>query len=356
MRPILSATLCCSLLIPSALADEQDGPPSAEFQRRASQWLESTESSRRQAAYRSYLQLGAGAMNHYRAALEKAVRTHNKRLDRFAGDLSANPYAAHADITSRLDEERERIIPLIRTDWHKDGAKIRMLREEMDGLGRLHERAMRLAAADTTKFDAQLEGSVEALVEIARELERFGEDHESSNMDDGELREFILADNLEGQLVVRQRERFLVSRSEAEMFAKAEADNTAAGAWANASMREFTSLLNLQRSWLGLGPFRMEEKLCAAARGHSEDMARLGFFSHTSPIKEKASPGQRARLAGFQGGWRGENIFMGSASHAAAFNGWFGSDGHRFIMFASGPNRIGIGPSGKHWTMMTGSQ
>jgi len=355
-RMLLRATLCCCLLMPFARAADQDGPPSEEFQRRASQWLESTESSRRQAAYRSYLQLGEGAMDHYRAALEKAARAHNNRIESFAGDLSANPYAAHADVAPKLDEERERIIPLIRTDWHKEGSKIRMLREEMDALGRLHERAMRLASADITSFDAQLNGSVEALVEIARELERFESDRESSELDDEELREFILSDNLEGQLVIKQRERFLVSRSEAERLAKAEADNAAAGSWANASMRDFTSLLNLQRSWLGFGPFRMEEKLCAAARGHSEDMARLGFFSHTSPIKGKASPGQRAKLAGFQGGWSGENIFMGSASHTGAFNGWFGSDGHRFIMFASGPNRIGIGPSGRHWTMMTGRQ
>ncbi len=53
---------------------------------------------------------------------------------------------------------------------------------------------------------------------------------------------------------------------------------------------------------------------------------------------------------------RGENIFMGSASHNSAYNAWFGSDGHRFIMFSDGPNLIGIGPHGKHWTMMTGKK
>lgn len=353
---LLRAILCCCLLVPCAGAADQDEAPSAEFQRRAAMWLESAESSRRQAAYRSYLQLGPGAMAYYQAALKKALRVHNSRIDSLAGDLSVNPYAVHSQDAAKLDEERQRIIPLIRTDWHKEGSKIRMLREEMDSLGRLHERVMRLAAADLKSFDAQLNGSVDALFEIARELERFEPDREGSDMDDEELREFLIADNLEGQLVLKQRERFLVSRTEAERLAKAETDNRAAGSWANASMRDFTSLLNLQRAWLGLGPLVMEEYLCAAARGHSEDMARLGFFSHTSPIPEKKSPGQRAKLAGFKGGWSGENIFMGSASHTAAFTGWFGSDGHRFIMFAAGPNRIGIGPSGKHWTMMTGKQ
>jgi uncharacterized protein YkwD len=45
---------------------------------------------------------------------------------------------------------------------------------------------------------------------------------------------------------------------------------------------------------------------------------------------------------------------MGSSSHTSAYNAWFGSDGHRFIMFSDRPNLIGIGPHGKHWTMMTG--
>lgn len=345
--------LIAPLLLP---ASAQEGAPSDEFKRRAAQWLESTESGKRQAAFRSYLQLGPDAMPHYQVALNKAVRVHNARIDRLAGDSSANPYAAHYDLVRQLGEERERISPLIHTDWKKDGAKIRMLREEMDGLGRLHERTMRLAAADASSFDSQLDGSVSALVEIARELERFEPDRESTGKDDPELRAFILEDNLEGQYIIKQREQFLISKQEIDAHAQAEKDNAAAGTWASASMRDFTTLLNLQRSWIGLAPFRLEEKLSAAAIGHSSDMARLGFFSHTSQIKEKASPGQRAKLAGFRGGWRGENIFMGSASHTAAFNAWFGSDGHRFIMFASGPNRIGVGPSGKHWTMMTGHQ
>jgi uncharacterized protein YkwD len=119
-------------------------------------------------------------------------------------------------------------------------------------------------------------------------------------------------------------------------------------------MREFATILNRERSWLGLDPLRLEEKLSAAARGHSQDMASHGFFAHQSPIPGKASPGDRARLAGFTGGWSGENIFAGSASPAAAFGGWFGSDGHRFIMFAAGPNVIGVGVHGSHWTLMTG--
>ena len=45
---------------------------------------------------------------------------------------------------------------------------------------------------------------------------------------------------------------------------------------------------------------------------------------------------------------------MGSSGFDAAYSAWFGSDGHRFIMFGDGCNVLGVGISGKHWTMMTG--
>lgn len=350
--PVLLILTAVAIGAPHARA--QSDRPSPEFRRRAAQWLESTESSRRQAAIRSYLQLGPEAMPDYHKALQQAARGHDERLARLASDIANNPYATHHEAARELDAERERVLALVRTDYHKDPDKVRMLREEMEGLGRLYDRTQRLAAVDAGRFDAALEGSVAALAEIARELERFEPDRETKEMDDEELHSFIVGDNIESQTLVEQRTRYRASRDQATALAAAEEANAQAGPWANAVMRDFTALLNRERAWLGLNPFRLEEKLSAAARGHSADMAGGGFFSHTSPIPGKESPAQRARLAGFTGGWSGENIFAGSPSHTAAFSGWFGSDGHRFIMFASGPNVIGVGVHGSHWTMMTG--
>ncbi|MBT7969944.1 MAG: CAP domain-containing protein, partial [Verrucomicrobia bacterium] len=144
-------------------------------------------------------------------------------------------------------------------------------------------------------------------------------------------------------------------RKEIESQVSARLDNNASG-WASVSQKDFANHLNEFRSLFALTPLRLEEKLSDAAVGHSRDMASMGFFAHQSPIPKKKSPGDRARLAGFKHRWSGENIFMGSASPVAAYDAWFGSDGHRFIMFANGPNLIGIGPYGRHWTMMTGKK
>ena len=341
---------------PPAQAPEKKNPrPSPQFLRRGLQWLESTDPARRRAAYRSFMQLDAEAMPYYKKALEAAAKAHNKRLESLVSQRSSNPYLDHDEAARQLDDERARILPLIRTDYHKDPAKIKMLRTEMDGLGRLYDKTMNLARNDTSRFDAQLDATVAALVEIARELERFDPERDSASMTDEELRAFILEDNVDAQPILKQRERLAASRKEAADLAAARRDNDAAGRWASSSMRTFVGILNRQRAWLGLAPLRLEEHLSAAAKGHSKDMATIGFFSHTSPVKGKETSDQRARLAGFTGRWTGENIYMGSTEPAAAFNAWFGSDGHRFIMFASGPNVIGIGIHGRHWTLMTGN-
>ncbi len=110
--------------------------------------------------------------------------------------------------------------------------------------------------------------------------------------------------------------------------------------------------LNLMRLLVGLNALVLDPKLCEASRGHSEDMARHNFFSHTSPVKGKQSFGQRAGLAGTNAS--GENIYMGSTNPKRANEGWFHSPGHHKNMFNPGQRRIGLGNYGRHWTQMFG--
>jgi uncharacterized protein YkwD len=231
-----------------------------------------------------------------------------------------------------------------------------MLRGEVESLEKLWNRVNRFATADTGAFDAAVASTTAALVEIARELERLPDATDTAGIEsDDELLEHLLKNHLEGSYLLQQRQRFRQTGAEASSHAQVEKHNAALGRWASAPMKDFASLLNKERVICGLPPLLLEEKLSDASRGHSEDMARLGFFAHESPVENKKSPWDRAKLAGFQGNAGGENIYMGSTSHAAAYDGWFGSDGHRFIMFAAGPNVIGVGIAGTRWTLMTGN-
>ncbi|MCX6876746.1 MAG: CAP domain-containing protein [Verrucomicrobia bacterium] len=343
------------LVLASSLSAQDEGA-SADFKQRANQWMVSGDAAKRKAAYRSWMQLGAEAQPDYHKALDAAAKHHSKQLDELVRGrtVAANPYAAHLALAKQLDEERVRVMALIKTDWKKDAAKIKMLREEMTKLEKLWSRVNRLAAADTKRFDAALEGTLGGMLEVAREQERFDMDSETSSMTDEELGAYLLKDHVEGSVLPAQRERFEVTRKQAAALAAVEKDNAALEHWASATMKSFATLLNKERGITGLSLLRLEEKLCAATRGHSEDMARLGFFAHESPVEGKTSPWDRARLAGFTGNASGENIFMGSPGFAAAYQAWFGSDGHRFIMFGEGANVLGVGIAGVHWTLNTG--
>ncbi len=329
-------------------------PP--DFVKLANQWIISPEADKRKAAYLSWKQLGAEAMPEYQKALEAARKYHSKALEEVVGGRSrvANPYAEHHELAEELDSERERVMGLIMTDWEKDENKVKMLREEMKDLVKLRPRVNRLAGANTARFDALVDAAVDGLAEVTRELERFDEGSETASVEDADLRAYVLEENTEGKDLIGQRKRYAATRNEVAVFAVAEKAHAALGRWASGSMREFANLLNQERALLGLPPRVLEEKLSDACQGHSSDMAKLGFFAHESPVPDKKSPWDRARLAGFAGDGTGENIFMGSTNHAAAYEGWFGSDGHRFIMFGGG-DTLGVGISGIHWTMMTGN-
>ena len=111
--------------------------------------------------------------------------------------------------------------------------------------------------------------------------------------------------------------------------------------------------LNALRIMCGVQPLLIDLKLCEAARLHSADMESHRFFSHESPLPGKASPWDRARLAGTTAS--GENIYMGSGTTADALRAWFLSPGHHRNMLGESPTRQGLGHSGKYWTQMFGS-
>lgn len=109
--------------------------------------------------------------------------------------------------------------------------------------------------------------------------------------------------------------------------------------------------LNEIRTLLGLPALRIDLKLCNAARDHSADMKRLGFFSHSSPVPGKRSPRQRSTLAGTSGGT--ENIAAGADSGAEVIRQWWYSPGHHRNMLGN-HSRVGLGRAARLWTQVFG--
>lgn len=101
------------------------------------------------------------------------------------------------------------------------------------------------------------------------------------------------------------------------------------------------ALINQERSAAGLPALKANTKLTSAARGHSQDMACNGFFSHQSSTT--GGPADRISAAGYSFSWAGENIAAGYGSAADTVAGWMDSPGHRANILSSNFTEIGLG-------------
>ncbi|MDV3353304.1 calcium-binding protein [Leptolyngbyaceae cyanobacterium CCMR0082] len=109
----------------------------------------------------------------------------------------------------------------------------------------------------------------------------------------------------------------------------------------NAFEREVLELTNEFRAQNGLKPLVFDQSLNKAADQHSKDMAQKDFFSHQG--QNGSSPADRAKNAGYESGFVGENIAAGYRSAQDVVDGWINSPGHRANLLNSNYNEIGIG-------------
>ena len=86
-------------------------------------------------------------------------------------------------------------------------------------------------------------------------------------------------------------------------------------------------LVNEQRVDAGCPPLAIDERLVAAAQGHSEDMAANDFFSHTG--SDGSQPWDRMDEEGYRWSRAAENIAAGYPTAEQAVAAWMNSPGHR---------------------------
>ncbi|TYC18926.1 CAP domain-containing protein [Actinomadura syzygii] len=100
------------------------------------------------------------------------------------------------------------------------------------------------------------------------------------------------------------------------------------------------ALTNAERAKAGCRPLRVDERLAAAARKHSADMAADDYFDHTS--RNGDSPWQRMEDAGYPSPGA-ENIAKGYPTAQAVMEGWMNSPGHRANILNCDLRAIGVG-------------
>ncbi|MFD9333306.1 sigma-70 family RNA polymerase sigma factor [Streptomyces sp. NPDC060028] len=121
---------------------------------------------------------------------------------------------------------------------------------------------------------------------------------------------------------------------------------------------QVVALVNSERAAAGCGPLKEDSQLRAAAQGHSDDMAKRSFFSHTNP--DGADPGQRTTAAGYRWSTYGENIAQGQQTPQQVMDAWMKSPGHRANILNCSFKDIGVGihqgAGGPWWTQNFGAR
>ena len=109
----------------------------------------------------------------------------------------------------------------------------------------------------------------------------------------------------------------------------------------NSMEKQVASLTNSERKAKGLSALTLDSQLSKLARIKAEDMAKKGYFSHTSPTYGSAFDMMNKYGVSYR--TAGENIAKGQKTAESVMNGWMNSSGHRANILSSAYTNIGVG-------------
>ena len=101
------------------------------------------------------------------------------------------------------------------------------------------------------------------------------------------------------------------------------------------------NLVNKERKANGLSALSSDSQLARLAQLKAEDMAKNGYFSHTSPTYGSAFDMMKTYGVSYKNA--GENIAKGQKTAESVMNGWMNSSGHRANILKSDYTKIGVG-------------
>ncbi|MBP2338563.1 uncharacterized protein YkwD [Saccharothrix coeruleofusca] len=142
--------------------------------------------------------------------------------------------------------------------------------------------------------------------------------------------------------------------SSSQAAPQAQATTTTPSRAVDASQAQWVvQLVNEAREAAGCRPLKVDDRITAAAKAHSTDMATRGYFSHTTP--EGVDFATRMRAAGYSRPG-GENIAKGQRNAEDVMKSWMNSDGHRRNILDCSFVAIGVGldTRGWYWTQNFG--
>lgn len=232
--------------------------------------------------------------------------------------VSADRYAEYLKVQAEVD----RRVDALRAIWRDDRLRMRVPASLQTGLDRLDWIAEMLAGLDA------LGGDDLAAIEWARALPP------------GDA------------VTVQSYCRTLAERRDHELWQHIERYNRTAEKALSAGERELLAITNGYRLMFGHRPLAVHPKIAQAARGHAEEMSKLGYFSHFSPTAGRRTPFDRMKLAGYDFGVSENIASTGSAD--AAHAAWCRSSGHHRNLLNPAHTELGLGGVGRYWVQNFG--
>ena len=268
----------------------------------------------------------------------------------------ASQIAKVREAYAKLEEARNYALELIFDEQkyfypYRDRMKEYMpVKLEVDGRVKLVEEAWDQSVKATPKQDAALTRILERAEELRIEINYLG----SSTLELDERIEAVTV-YLGHELTVRS---FFENEGDLRLHeynAAVMAENAVTDTVATKDEREQVRITNEYRIMMGhRRALRIHDQLTMAARGHSEDMSRLGFFDHFSPVPGKRAPADRIRAEGYPLAGASENIHRGSGDPMGAHLSWRGSSGHHRNLLMPAWYEMGTGRDGRNWTQNFG--
>ncbi len=239
---------------------------------------------------------------------------------------------------------------IILTDHHKNPAKFAEMDKAFAKAQHAHDTLARLTKPGGSTAAAQVADALVLLAESQREKDwGSGKTADAEKLGLGNLiKKEAPAIGIEQ--FVTEVEPFIELREYARLVSAAHAQMK----WAKSEAVIYAELLNARRVIVGLDPLLLAEKLSAACAQHSEEMVKLKYFAHESPVAANKTPWDRVGNAAFDGKGGGECIYAGNGTPQAAHTGWWYSDGHRLILYSEARAQ-GIAKFATTWTFLTGN-
>lgn len=117
---------------------------------------------------------------------------------------------------------------------------------------------------------------------------------------------------------------------------------------------DLVDLLAAYRRAAGVPTVSKDPTLTRAAEAHAEEMARMGYFGHFSPVPENRSPDDRLAQQGWPAGRRYQELLVVADTPEKALAAWQKKPAYGRALLDPDHELVGFAHEGRIWVLLLG--